>query len=448
MKKNLSEKNGKPLNILLVFPKVDYAHVDRKNVKEPLGNIFGEALSLTLPQVAASAQKKHNVSIIDENYEKLNFETDIDIVGITCLTMTAKRAYEIADEYRKRNVKVALGGNHPTALPEEAKQHADSVIIGEAEETWPKLLEDFEKGQLESFYKADKKISPEKIPAPRRDLIKRNFTMDGLLTRRGCPNNCEFCTVTSLFNEEIKPLDNIINEIKSISAKEIFIYDQNLSWDMEYVRKLFNELKKFNKKWLANGTINMLGQNDEFLKLAKEANIYYWYIGFESFSQKSLNGANKKHNQVENYFSAINKIKNHGMIINGSFMFGFDEDTIDIFETTSKKIDELDIDMAEFHIITPFPGTALYNRLKKEDRILTEDWSKYTTANVVFEPKKMTAKELFEGTRKVAKNFYSIKKIIKRSFRALKTTNSINVFFLVILRNLRYRERYKNQFNF
>jgi len=448
MKKNLSDENGKPLNILLVFPKVEYAHVNRKNAKEPISNMVGEALSLTLPQVAASTQKKHNVSIIDENYEKLSYEMDIDIVGITCLTMTANRAYEIADEFRRKNVKVILGGNHPTALPEEAKQHADSVVIGEAEETWPHLLEDFEKGQLKSFYKSDKIISPEKIPAPRRDLIKRNFTMDGLLTRRGCPNHCEFCTVSSLFNEEIKPIDNIINEIKNIPAKEIFIYDQNLSWDMAYVRKLFNELKKFDKKWLANGTINVLGQNDEFLKLAKEANIYYWYIGFESFSQKSLNGANKKHNQVENYFSAIKKIKDHKMIINGSFMFGFDGDEIDIFETTSKKIDDLDIDMAEFHIITPFPGTTLYNRLKKEGRILTEDWSKYTTANVVFEPKKMNVKELFEGTKKVAKNFYSIRKIIKRSLRALKITNSINVFILVLLRNLRYRERYKNQFDF
>jgi len=362
--------------------------------------------------------------------------------------MTALRAYEIADEFRKRGVTVVLGGNHPTALPEEAKQHADAVVIGEAEVTWPQLLEDFEKGQLQSFYKSGKIISPEKIPTPRRDLIKRKFTMDGLLIRRGCPNHCEFCTVTSLFNEEIKPIEQVLNEIKNIDAKEIFIYDQNFTGDMNFVKQLLKEFKGFNKKWLANGTINVLGENDEFLKLAQEANIYYWYIGFESFSQRSLNGANKKQNKVENYVSAIKKIKDYGMIINGSFMFGFDEDTTDIFETTSKKIDRLGIDMAEFHIITPFPGTALYRRLKEEGRLLSENWSKYTTATVVFEPKKMSVSELFEGTRNVAKNFYTIPKIIKRSFHALEMSKDIHVFVLVLLRNLRYRERYKNQFNF
>ncbi|RLF59634.1 MAG: hypothetical protein DRN25_03810 [Thermoplasmata archaeon] len=161
-----------------------------------------------------------------------------------------------------------------------------------------------------------------------------------------------------------------------------------------------------------------------------------------------MDGANKKHNRVEEYESTIKKIKKHGMIINASFIFGFDEDTPDIFDATIKTIEKWDIDMAEFHILTPFPGTRLYDRLKKEGRILTEEWDKYTTATVVFQPKNMSPQELFEGTRKVAKSFYTIPKIIKRTIKAFKVTKDLSIALFVLLRNLRYRERYKRQFNF
>lgn len=436
------------MNVLLIFPKVQYAHIERQHRKEILNNIFGEALSLTLPQIAASTQSQHHVSIVDENYEPIDFNAKIDLVGITCLTMAAPRAYEIADAFRSRGIPVILGGNHPSALPDEAKQHADSVVIGEAELTWPRLLEDFEKGQLQSLYSSETAIPPDKIPNPRRDLIMRRITMDGLLIRRGCPNRCEFCTVAKLFHDAIKNRDQVIHEIENITAKQVFIYDQNLTWDIEFLKSLLQDIKRFNKRWLANGTINFFQKNDELLRLAKEANLFYWYIGFESFSQKSLNASNKHHNQVEMYLPSLKKIKEYGMIVNGSFIFGFDEDTVDIFEITSQKLDDLGIDMAEFHVITPFPGTALYTRLKNEKRILTEDWSKYTSANVVFKPKKMSSQQLFEGTRSVAMKFYSIRKILKRSFSAFQSSKDFNIFILVLFRNLRYRERYRNQFNF
>lgn len=437
------------MNILLIFPKAKYAHENIKNDKEILNMIYGEAVSLTLPQVAASTPKNHDIEIIDENYEKIDFKTEnIDLVGITCLTMSSLRAYEIADKYREMGITVVLGGNHPSALPEEAKQHADSVVVGEAEKTWPELLKDFENNNLKPFYYSKKGIHPEEISPPRRDLIKRKISMNGILVKRGCPNRCEFCTVTSLFNKDIRPIDTVLREIKNIKSKNIFIYDQNLTWNMKYTRKLLCELKQFNKRWLANATIGVLGKYDEFLKLAKEANIRYWYIGFESISQKSLDDINKKHNKVEMYVSTIKKIKEKGMVINGSFIFGFDGDTPDIFKNTIDAINSWDIDMAEFHILTPFPGTALYKRLKKENRILSEAWDKYTTANVVYKPKNMSVEELFEGTRRVAKSFYSLSKIIKRSLKVLKNTNDLYLFIMVFFRNLKYRERYKKQFNF
>jgi radical SAM superfamily enzyme YgiQ (UPF0313 family) len=345
-------------------------------------------------------------------------------------------------------VPVILGGNHPTALPEEAKQHADSVVIGEAEIMWPRLLIDVEEGHLRPFYMSTEIIPPEAIPEPRRELIKRKFSVDGLLMRRGCPNRCEFCTVASLYSKDQRSIENVLKEIKNISSRYIFIYDQNLTWDMDYTMKFLNEIKTLHKRWYANGTVNVLAENDDFLRLAKEAHIFYWYVGFESISQKSLNGANKKNNKVEKYESVIKKLKSYDMSITGSFMFGFDEDTPEIFDTTLKRITQWDIDIAEFHIVTPFPGTALYKRLKTEGRIFTEDWSKYNTANVVFEPKHMSRKELFEGTRRVAKNFYSLPKILKRSLKALQTTHDLSISNIILISNLLYRERYKNQFNF
>jgi len=438
------------MNILLIFPKVKYHHSNLKTEKEVIYKIFGEGISLTLPQVAASTPDKHNVEIIDENYEKINFDKikDFDIVGITSLTMSSSQAYKLADKIRLMKIPVVLGGNHPSALPEEAKKHADSVVIGEAENTWPQLLNDFENGKLKPFYVSDKSITPSSIPVPRRDLIKRRYYVDGLLIKRGCPNRCEFCFISSKYNKGIRSIDNVLDEIKNIPVGSIFILDQNLTWDMKYTKDFLRKIKNSGKKWLANGTINVLYNDDEFLRLAKEANLFYWYIGFESISQKSLNGVNKKQNKVEKYASAIEKIKDHGMLISGSFMFGFDEDTSEIFDDTLNAIDEWGIDVAEFHIVTPYPGTDLYDRLKKEGRILHEDWSKYNTANVVFQPKNMTTEELFEGTKSVAKRFYTIPKILKRSYKTLENSKNIYYFYYILQRGLQYRERYKNQFNF
>ncbi|MEM0467377.1 MAG: radical SAM protein [Candidatus Thermoplasmatota archaeon] len=436
------------MKILLVFPKVKNRHPDITKEKNIFVKLFGETISLTLPQVAAATPCEHTVRIVDENYEKINFNEDIDLVGITCLTMAAPRAYEIADQFRRRGITVVLGGNHPSALPQEAKQHADSVVIGEAEKVWPQLLKDVERGKLQPFYKSTEKISPEDIPEPRRDLINRRFFSDGLLIKRGCPNQCEFCTVTSLYSHDIRSIDSVLKEISHMPAKIIFIYDQNLTSYMTYTMKLLKELKSVHKRWQANATIDILGKEDGFLQAAKEAGIFYWYIGFESISQQSLDQAKKGRNRVDEYPATIKKIKQHGMIIVGSFIFGFDQDTPDIFDATLQKLDEWDIDMAEFHILTPFPGTALYTRLKSEDRILSENWELYNTANVVFQPKNMTKQELFERTRTIAREYYRYRRILKRSFRALEQSRSLFVPSIVFFQNLKYRMRFKYQFNF
>jgi radical SAM superfamily enzyme YgiQ (UPF0313 family) len=436
------------MKILLIFPKAKYCPATVKKDREVIQKLFGEAVSLTLPQVAAATPCDHKIEIVDENYENIDFNSDVDLVGITCLTMTANRAYQIADIFRNRGILVVLGGNHPSALPEEAIQHADSVIVGEAEITWPALLKDIQNGCLQRFYVSKHEIPSELIREPRRDLIKRRYYSDGLLMRRGCPNRCEFCTVTSLHSMGEKPLEKVLEEIRKISARTIFIYDQNFTWQLDYSQRLLTELKTMNKRWLANGTVNILSKNDRFLQLAQEAKLFGWYIGFESISQKSLDGVKKKVNKVEEYASVIKKIKSYGMVTVGSFVFGFDGDTPNIFDDTLDMIKKWGLEMAEFHILTPFPGTELYKRLKHEDRILTENWSKYTTANVVFEPKNMSVDDLYDGTKGIAKKFYSVSNILRRMYQTMETTKDMFISSYVLQRNFKYRERYKNQFNF
>ena len=362
--------------------------------------------------------------------------------------MYAKRAYEIADKFRNLGVTVVLGGYHPSALPEEAKKHADSVVIGEAEDTWPILLDDLKKDNLKPFYFSEGNISPEEIPEPKRELLKNKYNSDGILIHRGCPNRCEFCTLTKSYNPQYKSIKKILNEIKKLNSKVILIYDANFALNIEYKKRLLTELKKFNKKWLAQGTINILGKNDEFLKIAKEAGLFSWYIGFESISQKSLDETNKKVNVVEDYLSSIKKIKDYNILISGAFVFGFDNDGPDIFEKTYDTIKNWDIDMVDFHILTPFPGTPLYKRLKEEGRILTEDWDKYNLVNAVFQPKNMSAKELYEGTRWITKKYYSVQNIIKRYYKSIERHKDLYLSLYVLLQNLRNKQQFKSFYEF
>jgi radical SAM superfamily enzyme YgiQ (UPF0313 family) len=436
------------MDILLIFPKAKYVHSLSKKDKDFFTKIFGEYKSLSLPQLAAVTPEEHNIEIIDENYEKIDFRKKVDLVGITCLTMYVKRAYEIADKFRSQGISVILGGYHPSALPKEAKQHADSVVIGEAEYIWPKLLNDFKKNNLKPYYISKEKISPEKIPEPKRELIKYKFISDGILIHRGCPNRCEFCTLTKSYNPKYKPIKKVIDEIKSLNSKLILIYDANFVLNIEYKKRLLSELKKFNKKWMAQGTINILGKNDEFLKIAKEAGLFSWYIGFESILQKSLDESNKKVNVVDEYLSAIKKIKDYDMLIFGAFVFGFDNDGPDIFKKTYNSIKNWDVDMVDFHILTPFPGTALFERLNKEGRILTKDWDKYNLVNAVFKPKNMSAKELFEGTRWITKKYYSMQNILRRFYRSIERHKDFNLSLFVLIQNLRSKQQFKELYDF
>jgi len=372
--------------------------------------------SLALDQLAAITPRRHKVEIIDENrYDLIDVNKKYDLVAISFITQNALRAYEIADKFRNKGITVVVGGYHPSSLPDEAKQHADSVVIGEAELSWPKLLNDFEKGKMKPFYRQDEFVDPKIIPPARRDLVKGILLGGEVQASRGCPYKCDFCSIQNVegTKHRKRPIEDVVEEIKKMKSSFFFFADPSLTIDTKYTKDLFRELKGLNKHFNCDGNVNALSNDEELIKLSKEAGCCSWWIGFESICKDSLKSVGKK-NKIENYARAIKKIRKHGVGVRGMFIFGFDYDTPDIFNETQKAINKWQLDMAAFFILTPFPGTPIFKRFENEGRILTYDWSKYTPWNVVFKPKNMTIKELYFGTRNIAKNFFSLSNNFRR----------------------------------
>jgi len=359
---------------------------------------------LNLQIIAAVTPKEHNIKFIDERFEDIKYEKKYDLIGLTCTTGLSKRAYEIADNFRKMNIPVVIGGPHVSFLPEEAKQHANAIVIGEGELIWPKLLKDLENGELKPFYKQEKTVNPAQIPPARRDIIKRGFLpVARIQATRGCRLNCEFCCVPIIEKKTIRkrPIDEVINELKSIRQKLIIFSDASLTMDPEYTKNLFRRMKGLHKKFACFGNTDVLAKDEELLKLAKKAGCHTWHVGFESTSQLVINKLNKYTNTIEEYKTVVKNIHKNGMAVSGAFIVGFDEDNKDTFKHILQTAIDIKIDLLEINLLTPFPGTPLYNRLNKEGRILTKDWFHYREGQgltkTVYQPKNMEPEALRNG---------------------------------------------------
>lgn len=398
---------------------------------------------LSFAMLAALTPKEYKITMVDERYDKINFDKNYDLVGITAMTNEVIRAYELADEFRKRGIPVILGGSHVSALPKEAKEHADSVVIGEAEETWPILLKDFEKQELKPFYQQQYPTDPNNIPHPRRDIIKRILIQNGVQTSRGCPYGCKYCFIGNSPEGKIfrkRPIEQVIQEVKKIPQRNIVLYDSSLTIDLDHTKSLFKAIKGLKKSLICLGNINILKKDDELLKLSKEAGCIQWNIGFESVSQQSLNEVKKMTNIVENYCEAIEKIHSYGMNVHGFFIFGFDHDSKEIFEHTWDFIQKSKIDSATFSILTPLPRTPLFDELSQQGRILTRDWSKYGYhKNLVFKAKNFSEVEIREGYKKFIKNYYSWTEIIKRLSNSMRRGVSISKLYIFFMENIIFR---------
>lgn len=417
------------LKLELILPKQNGVQKSKKTMVPHLG----------LATVAALTPDDVEISVTDEKIAAVDLQKDVDLVGISAITTTAPRAYQIADSFRARGVKVVLGGMHPTILPEEAGQHADAVVIGEAEDIWPGLIEDFRANRLKRFYQQQERPSPDSWPAPRRDVFaKSGYYVPGVVsTSRGCPYSCSFCSASSFFGRtyRTRPLEAVLEEIEALNdSRFLFFTDDNIVGSRRFAKELFRALIPYKKKWGAQASITVT-RDEELLALAARSGCVALFIGFESISQDSLSAINKRSNVAAEYEDAVRKLHSHGIAVHGYFMFGFDDDDEGVFRRTVRFCRKLRLDTASFAVVVPFPGTPLYESLDNAGRIVTKDWSLYDRA--VFEPKQMARQVLDERVDWAWREFYSVPSIWSR-LRITPTARGLGFW----LANLYVRYRY------
>lgn len=372
---------------------------------------------ITMPYLAALTPPQWEVTHTDEEAEAIDYDAEVDLVGITFHTPSANHAYLIAQKFRQRGIPVVIGGPHVTLVPEEAANHADVIFIGEAEGLWQQFLQEFKEGRHKKVYQADTIPSLEHVPQARKDLFHRkDYTNGVIFSSRGCPNRCDFCTLSVMYKNRLRkrPIAEVAAEYASFRGKIIIFWDDNIAADREYSKELFRSITPHHKWWSSQASIHA-GQDDVFLELAALSGCKQLFLGIESISQASLNEANKRFNRVDEYAQIIQRIHSYGIAVQLGIVFGFDSDTRGIFSETLDFLESLGVQNATFNILTPFPGTPLFKRLEAEGRILTRDWDKYNSrANVVFQPKQMSCEELLNGYRYANKRFYSLPSIARR----------------------------------
>jgi radical SAM superfamily enzyme YgiQ (UPF0313 family) len=358
----------------------------------------------------------------DEDYEPIDFQIKPDYVFITSLTYASARAYEIAGIYKKANVPVIMGGIHASLMVNEALQYVDTVVIGEAEAIFDELYSDMQSKQIKRIYKSSTFIAPEQIAGLDKRLIqKKSYLKDKTVTQyvRGCPYSCTFCTVTNFFGNKFRfrSTSNVIEEIKYQksfrSSMIVSFLDDNIFSNRKKAKELMTEIKPLRIKWWSQGTLNS-ADDEELLQLMKDSGCMMIFVGIEDISQAGLKEVNKKCNDLNKYREQIEKLHSKDIMVMAGFIFGLETHDETIFEEVINFIQDTKIELPFFSILTPYPGTELYNNLLKEGRILTNDWSLYNQHNVVFQPKKLTPKTLQEGFNYVIKESYSKTKINQR----------------------------------
>jgi len=373
---------------------------------------------LTMPWIAALTPREHTVLHTDEIVEPVRFDVVADLVGITTPTPSAFHAYDLAREFRSRGMPVVIGGPHATALPEEAARHADAVVVGEAEDTWPRVLDDALRGKLDPVYLSTRSAPLAGMPPPRWDLIKgRRYGKSVTIATRGCPHRCDYCSIPLLYGPgsmRYRPIDEVVREVASSPTRAVVFWDDNIGAKARYSKELFKALTPLRKWWTSQCTANAT-RDEEFVELAARSGCKALFLGLESISQASLEATNKAHNRVADYRRLIANLHRHGIAVHLGIMFGFDQDDIGIFRRTAEFLEDASVDVATISMVVPMPGTPTFRRMESEGRILTTDWSKYDgKKHCVFQPALMSPSELEAGTEWVARRFYSARSIVHR----------------------------------
>ena len=395
------------MKIVLISPAIDE---NKRTNKE-----------LMMPQLALYILKgltppEHEINVYEEEVDDIDIDEPCDLVGISCMTANAPRAYLLAREFRERGRKVVLGGVHPSILPEEAELHADSVVVGEAEGVWATLLEDFQKGALKKRYHNPAPDLSVYVPKDFSKIIQRRlFSLVPVLTTRGCPYNCDFCCVTNLFGKKIRhvPVENVVRDIRESGAKNVMFLDDNIIGHPAYAKELFRAIKPLKIKWVGQASISLV-KDMELMQLASESGCKALFFGLESVDEKQLATLRKSIKEIENLKSALKKIKKMGILIHASMIFGFDDDRKEVFMDTVKFLIKNKVSTVSFNILTPYPGTRTFAELRESGRLLTSDWKYYDHNTVVFKPKHMTPFELQWGKTFARKKFYRLQSVLRR----------------------------------
>ncbi|HXI72546.1 MAG TPA: radical SAM protein [Verrucomicrobiae bacterium] len=386
------------------------------------GGIWKKSLRyqpLTLTTLAAliPPELPVDLQLFDEGITDVPLDLDADLVGLTVITGTAMRAYELADHFRKRGITVVLGGPHVTLIPEDAAPHADAIVSGYAEDSWPQLLRDFAGGHLQPRYDQAPGMSLADRPFARRDLLPGNryLTNNVFEATRGCIHNCEFCVVPTAWGRKpyLKPVDQVIADIRQHGARKLIFVDLNIIADREYAVLLFTALIPLKLQWYGLATV-LLADDAELLKLAERSGCKGLLMGLESISPQNLRQNHKGFNAPDKFARVVQRLHEHGIALQGCFVFGLDHDEPDVFLKTAEFAVQAHIDLPRYAIVTPFPNTALYKRLVAEDRILTRNWELYDGQHVVFRPAKMSVEELQMGAEVAWKHTYSFRSIARR----------------------------------
>ena len=405
------------------------------------GGIFGQSLRympLTFPTLKALVPPELNATVecIDEGIGDVDLNLDADLIGMTVITGTAMRAYSLADHFRQRGIPVVLGGPHVTLVPEDAQPHADSVVVGYAEEEWPRLLRDFAAGRMQARYQQSPTLNLAGYPLPDRSVLPRwrYLTSDVFEATRGCTHNCSFCTVPAAWGRKPfqKPVEEIVADIRRQKAKRALFIDLNLIADKHYAARLCEALTPLKIHWYGLST-TLLCDDIPLLDLFAQSGCKGLLMGLESLSTQNLGSNHKPFNNPDNYGQVIERLHERRIALQGCFVFGLDDDTPDVFLKTAQFAVDAKIDLPRFAIVTPFPATGLYDQLESERRILTKNWELYDGQHVVFQPAQMSVDDLQRGTETAWKHAYSWKSIARRLWHSPAS------WPLAFLTNLGYR---------
>jgi radical SAM superfamily enzyme YgiQ (UPF0313 family) len=429
------------MKILLVLPAAEHLRVTNDVSNVPKRTMLRFSL-LPLTTVAALTPSGHQICLCDENVEPLDFGGGYDLVGISFMTALAPRAYQIATTFQKRGSIVVAGGYHPTFLPDEVAKHFDAVVVGDAEKLWPQLVNDAERGQLKQIYRHSSSPSLDNNPLPRRDLLRKTArhyaTTDAVQIGRGCIHNCSYCSVTAFHcgTYRRRPLGSALGELKQIGRNFIFV-DDNIIAEPEYAKELFRAMIQLKKRWVSQAPIT-IADDQELLSLARKAGCQGLFVGIETTNPDNLAAVEKNFNAPEDYLKRIQKIRKSGIGIIAGIIVGMDQDSTEVFAHTLKFLLKAQIDALQLNILTPLPGTPLFDKFIQSGMINDWNWSHYDYRHVVFNPPGMTKANLQEGADWLIRQFYRLDRIFLRTLRTFFTLGPTQAILSYRL-NMTYR---------